>query len=82
MTAAKWKPDYTTHAQQVWEEFQRSHDLSAKHGQVAAINPESERVWIGKTAVDIARQMQEEGVDAPVYLVRVGDRHFLHKGRR
>jgi hypothetical protein len=82
MVTAQWKPDYTARAQQIWESFQRSHDLTDKMGMVGAIDPETERVWIGESAVDIARQMQADCIDSPVYLVRVGDRHFLHKGRR
>lgn len=82
MTLATWKPDYSTRAIQIWEEFQRKHDLSNQHGKVAAIDPQSERVWIGSSGVDVAEQMQDEGVEASVYLVRVGADHFVRKGRR
>jgi hypothetical protein len=82
MTTATWKPEYTARAQQIWEEYQRQNDLSHQRGKVAAIDPESERVWIGDSGVEIAQQMQAEGVNAPVYLVRVGSSHFLRKGRR
>ncbi len=82
MTAAAWKPEYTTRAQQIWEIYQQQHDLSDRHGKVAAIDPQSERVWIGDSGGDAAQQMQAEGVDAPVYLIRVGSDHFLRKGHR
>ena len=82
MTTATWKPEYTVLAQRIWEEYQRQHDLSDRRGKIAAIDPQSERVWIGDSGVDIAVQMQSDGVDAPVYLVRVGFDHFLRKGRR
>lgn len=82
MTTAAWKPEYTTRAQQIWEAFQQEHDLSDRQGKVAAIDPQSERVWIGDSGVDVAQQMQSEGVEAPVYLVRVGSDHFLRKGHR
>ena len=82
MATATWKPEYTTRAQQIWENYQRQHDLSDRQGKVVAIDPQSERVWIGNSGVDVAQQMQAEGVDAPVYLIRVGSDHFLQKGRR
>lgn len=82
MTAAPWKSEYTVRAQQIWEDYQRQHDLSNKRGKVAAIDPQSARIWIGDSGVDVAQQMQAEGVDVPVYLVRVGSDHFLRKGRR
>jgi hypothetical protein len=79
MTTATWKPEYTARAQQIWELFQKQHDLSDKRGKVAAIDPESGRVWIGDSSVDVAEKMQAEGVIAPVYLVRVGSDYFLRK---
>ena len=82
MTVAPWKPEYTVRAQQIWEEYQRQHDLSDRRGKVAAIDPQSGHVWIGDSGADVAQQMQSEGMDAPVYLVRVGSDHFLRKGRR
>jgi hypothetical protein len=82
MTAATWKPEYTERAQEIWERFQQQHDLSDKRGKVAAIDPESGRVWIGDSGVDVADKMQAEGMDVPVYLVRIGSDYFLRKGRR
>ena len=82
MATATWKPEYTTRAIEIWETYQQQHDLSSQRGKVAAIDPESERVWIGDTGVDIAEQMYAEGVAAPVYLVRVRSDYFIRKGRR
>ena len=78
MTTATWKPEYTAHAQAIWKAYQQ-HDLSNQRGKVAAIDPESGRVWIGANGVEIAGQMKAEGVDEPMYLVRVGYDHFLRK---
>lgn len=82
MTTATWKPEYTARAQQIWEHFQKQHDLSGQRGKIAAIDPESERVWFGESGVEVAQQMQAEGVDVPVYFVRIGSDYFLRKGRR
>ncbi len=82
MTTATWKPEYTARAKQIWETYQQQHDLADWRGKVAAIDPESGRVWIGDSGVEIAQKMQAEGVNVPVYLVRIGSDHFLRKGRR
>lgn len=79
MTTATWKPEYTAHAQAIWKAYLQQHDLSNQRGKVAAIDPESGRVWIGDNGVEIAGQMKAEGVDVPMYLVRVGYDHFLRK---
>ncbi len=76
-----WKPEYTVRAQQIWADFLSKHDLSSKRGEIAAIDPQSERVWIGCSGVDVAQQMQAEGVSTPVFLIRVGYDHFVRKGR-
>src|SRR3954470_5884163 len=82
MPTTGWKPEYTARAEAIWQEYQRQHDLSQQIGQVAAIDPESGRVWVAESGVDVARQMESEGVDTPVYLVRVGFDHYVRKGRR
>jgi hypothetical protein len=60
MLTATWKPEYTARAQTIWERFQRLNDLSDRKGKVAAIDPQSERVWVGESGVDVAQQMQAE----------------------
>jgi hypothetical protein len=82
VATATWGPELTLRSQHVWQEYQRTHNLSSQQGKIAAVDPESERVWIGESGVDIAQQMRAEGIDAPVYLFRVGEGHFLRKGRR
>ncbi|HZT41377.1 MAG TPA: hypothetical protein VFA07_04280 [Chthonomonadaceae bacterium] len=82
MATTTWKPEYTAQAIEIWEAYQQQHDLSSQRGKVAAIDPESKRVWIGDTGVDIAEQMKAEGVEVPVYLVRVDSNHFIQKGCR
>jgi hypothetical protein len=79
MMAVSWKPDDSVRAQQIWENFQQQHGLSDLRGKVAAIDPESGRVWIGDSGVDVAQKMLAEGVYVPVYLVRIGSEYFLRK---
>jgi hypothetical protein len=82
MPTSTWKPEYTSRAQEIWEEYQRHHDLSGLTGQVAAIEPVSGRVWIAESGVDVADKVRADGFDAPVYLVRVGSSAYVRKGRR
>ncbi len=67
-------------ARRVWAEFQKDHDLSGLIGQTAGIDPAGERIWFGESAKDIWLKMQREGVDCPIYCVRVGDEYYLRKG--
>lgn len=82
MPTSTWKPEFTARAVELWEDYQRQHDLSNQIGKVAAIDPVTGRVWIDESGVDVAAQMQKEGVDTPVYLVRIGYPSYLRKGRR
>jgi hypothetical protein len=82
MLTAHHKPLDTNRAQEIWAEYQSQNDLSGQDGKVAAIEPASARVWIGDSGIAIADQMQADGIDAPVYLVRIGSDHFVRKGRR
>lgn len=46
---------------QIWEEYQKQHDVSDRIGQTAGIDPVSERVWFGESGIDIYKQMEAEG---------------------
>ncbi len=80
--SSEWKPEYSERARTLWQEYEAEHDLASRHGKIAGIDPVSGRIWIGESAVDVAAQMEAEGSEAPVYLVRIGFDHFVHKGQR
>ncbi len=67
-------------AQQIWAEYQKHHDVTDRKGQAAGIDPVSGRIWFGESLVDISKQMDAEGIDVPVYLVRVGYDYYMRKG--
>ena len=77
-----WNPAHTKRAEAVWSDYREQHDLGDLIGQVAAVEPETGRVWIGDSGVDVAAQMESDGVTSPVYLFRIGSEHYLRKGRR
>ncbi len=67
---------------QIWDDYQKQHDLSARKGQPVGIDPVSGRVWFGESGLEIKRQMLAEGIDRPFYCVRVGFDYYLRKGGR
>lgn len=82
MPTSTWRPEYTSRALELWEEYQRQHDFSSQVGKVVAIDPISGRVWIDESGVDVVAQTRSQGADVPVYLVRIGYPTFIKKGRR
>lgn len=72
----------TARAQEIWDEYVRSHDLSELKGKVAAVDPAGGGVWIGDSGVAVADKMHADGVHSPVWLVRIGSDYFVRKGRR
>lgn len=79
---AHWTDADTVKAKQIWAEYQSQHDFSSRTGQAVGIDPCSGRIWFGESAKDIWSQMQSEGIETPIYIVRVGSDYYLRKGRR
>lgn len=69
-------------AREIWAQYQRQHDVSDRQGQAVGIEPVSGRVWFGRKALEIARQMRADGIDRPFYCVRVGSDYYGRKGGR
>jgi hypothetical protein len=82
MSASAWTDSDTDRACRIWDEYRNHHDISSLIGHTAGIDPTSGRIWFGESAADIWRQRQIEGVDTPIYCVRVGYDYYLRKGHR
>lgn len=82
MSASTWTEADTQRACQIWEDYQKQHDVSGQIGQTAGIDPVSGRVWFGKSAQDVYNQMRAEGMDTLLYFVRVGYDYYERKGGR
>jgi hypothetical protein len=82
MALAKWEESDSAKAKQIWTDYQRQHDLSARIGQTAGIDPRSGRVWFGASVREIVSQREAEGLHSPLYFQRVGSEAYLHKGSR
>lgn len=82
MPESTWTDADTDRARQIWYEYLHKNNVSSLVGQTAGVDPVSGRIWFGESASDIWSQRQLEGIDSPIYCVRVGYDYYLRKGRR
>ena len=68
-------------ALQIWDDYRREHDVSDRSGQVVGIDPDTGRIWFGKTVRDVSRQLDAEPVRPVLFLVRIGSEPFLYRKR-
>lgn len=69
------------HAREFLAEYQRQHDVSDRMGQAVGIDPISERVWFGESALDVRKQLDAQGIEPPLVFLRVGKDYYVRKGR-
>ena len=53
MKHSDWTQADSREAKQIWEEYQKQHNLSDRIGQTAGIDPKSKRIWFGSSIRDI-----------------------------
>jgi len=82
MVHTEWTESDSSKAKQIWLDYQRQHDLSARLGQTAGIDPHSGRIWIGESILDVVSQRDAEGLDSPLLFERIGFDAYFQKGRR
>ena len=82
MTLSNWTEADSKRAQEIWSEYQQSHDLSRNVGQSAGIDPATGRIWFGDSLQDVIAQRDADGSDAPLFFVRVGSATYYRKGGR
>src|SRR5215510_3888281 len=80
MAGDTWTKADTAQARHYWEAYQQQHDLSARQGQTAGIDPVSGRIWFGPSAKAIVAQLAAEGLTIPLYFLRIGSDVYLRKG--
>jgi hypothetical protein len=81
MAQATWTEAETAEAKRIWAEYQETHDVSALAGQTAGIDPKRGRIWFGVSATEAAKKMRGDGVNCPLFFIRIGREHYLRKGR-
>lgn len=77
-----WTESDTATAKRIWAEYQQTHNVSARRGQAAGIDPRTGEVWFGEDAVEIHHQRQALGLKGQLFFERVGFETYLRKGRR
>jgi hypothetical protein len=82
MKHSTWTPADSHKAKQIWETYQKQHNLSDRIGQTAGIDPKSERIWFGESIRDIVEKRSTEGLDSPLFFERVGSETYFRKGGR
>lgn len=82
MPVANWTEADSQRALTIWQEYEGCHDLSAKSGQTAAIEPATGRIWFGGSIQEIVAQRDAQGESGPLFFVRVGSDTYYRKGRR
>ncbi len=80
--ATTWSNTDTAEAKRIWREYQQNHDVSPHEGRTAGIDPVSGRIWFGDSAVETVKRMKLDGINRPLFFVRVGYAHYLRKGGR
>ena len=82
MRDPRWDPADSFKCKRIWEEYQQAHDLSARHGQTAGIDPKTGRIWFGESMRDVVDQRAAEGLKSPLFFKRVGHQTYYLKGGR
>ena len=82
MKSLNWKQTDSHKAKQIWEEYQKQHNLSDRIGQTVGIDPKSRRIWFGSSIRDIVLQRDKEGLNSPLFFQRVGSKTYFRKRGR
>lgn len=77
-----WTESDTARACQIWADYQRENDVSARKGQAVGIDPASGRVWFGESAKEIVLRLEAQGFHTPLFFLRVGQDFYARKGGR
>ena len=80
MKHLSWTHIDSQEAKQIWEEYQKQHNLSDRIGQTVGIDPKSKRIWFGTSIQDIVLQRNSEGLNSPLFFERVGSETYFRKG--
>ena len=82
MEHSTWTEGDSRKAKLMWTAYQKNHDITDQVGQTAGIDPKTERIWFGDSALEIVQQRLAEGLTSPLFFERVGYASYLRKGGR
>ncbi len=75
-----WTEADSHKAKHIWAKYQKSHNIAHLIGQTVGIDPKTERIWFGDSALEIVQQRLAEGLTSPLFFERVGYTSYLRKG--
>jgi hypothetical protein len=82
MVTSNWNPSDSERAIEIWQAYQKAHDVASQLGRTVGIDPVSRGVWFGDSARDVAAQMAAAGITTPPFCLRVGHDYYVRKGGR
>ena len=82
MSVSIWTDADTAKAKELWSDYLRQHDLSARTGETVGIDPEAGRLWFGESIADVVAQHDADGMHGPLFFERVGSETYWRKGGR
>ncbi|MYC76815.1 hypothetical protein F4X10_13710 [Candidatus Poribacteria bacterium] len=68
MKHANWTEADSRKCKQIWTEYQKQRDITERIGQTAGIDPKSERIWFGDSALEIVEKRETEDLTSPLFL--------------
>lgn len=72
----------TDRAKEIWDEYERTHDLSGQESLAVGIDPSTGEVFFGASAKEIIANLRSEGRFRPLFFRWVTDSSYFHKGAR
>jgi hypothetical protein len=82
MATTEQSPLDIERAQEIWDKYTATHDMTALTDKAAGIDPVSGQIWFGESASDIYCRLKSEGRAVPLFFVRVGHDTYWRKGGR
>ena len=77
-------PEYWQPVDDIWAEYQKTHDVRHLDGQAVGIDPVSREVFFGRDAEEVGDRLTSEGRFRPLFFTRVGRTAYgrIRLGRR
>lgn len=64
-------------AKAIWRKYQLEHDVTPLIGLTVGINPKTEELWFGTSALSAYdQQSNTRGISEPLYYLEVGQKYY------
>ena len=82
MAVSNWTEANSQRVAELWSEYQQQHDLEGLTGKTAGVDPTSGSIWIGESIQDVVARRDADGVEKPLFFIRIGFPAYYRKGQR